>query len=229
MIRRLLITAILPVLFVEVLNSQTIINPNYSLKSHETLRIIKIELKPEAAIFYMSIENRIENGTFCADRNIFLIYSDGKKSKLISASDIPVCPDAHVFKSPGEKLDFVLTFPPIARGVEWVDLVEECNENCFSFYGITLETDLNERIDNAFRLAENDETSKALASFIALADELRADNHGIMGLLYINIIKLAAADGDYKKAGEWYRKFKSSDAPRVEEYLKHLNDQGIRY
>ena len=226
---RFLSTALLTILLSGALSSQTLIDPNYSLKSHETLRIIKIELKPEAAIFYMSIENRIENGTFCADRNISLIYPDGKKSKLISASDIPVCPDSHIFKSPGEKLDFVLTFPQVARGVGWVDLVEECNENCFSFYGIALETDLNERIDNAFRLAENDETPKALASFIALADELHADNHGILGLLYINIIKLAAADGDYKKAGEWYRKFKSSDAPRVEDYLKHLNDQGIRY
>jgi hypothetical protein len=226
---RFLSTALLTILLSGALSSQTLIDPNYSLKSHETLRIIKIELKPEAAIFYMSIENRIENGTFCADRNISLIYSDGKKSKLISASDIPVCPDSHVFKSPGEKLDFVLTFPPVARGIEWVDLVEECNENCFSFYGVALEADLNERIDNAFRLAENDETSKALASFIALADELSADKHGILGLLNINIIKLAAADGDYKKAGEWYRKFKSSDAPRVEAYIKHLNDQGIRY
>lgn len=229
MTRRLLITAILPVLFIGVLNSQTLINPNYSLKSHETLRIIKIELKPEAAIFYMSIENRIENGTFCADRNISLIYPDGKKSSLTSASDIPVCPDTYVFKSPGEKLDFVLTFPPVSKGVEWVDLVEECNENCFSFYGIALDADLNERIDNAFRLAENEETSKALASFVALADELNATNHGIVGLLYINIIKLSALSGDYKKAGEWYRKFKSSDIPRVEAYLKHLNDQGIRY
>ncbi len=229
MTRRLLIAAILPVLLVGVLNSQTIINPNYSLKSHETLRIIKIELKPEAAIFYMSIENRIENGTFCADRNISLIYPDGKKSKLISTSDIPVCPDSHVFKSPGEKLDFVLTFPPVGNGIEWVDLVEECNENCFSFYGIALDNDLNQRIDNAFRLAENDETSRALASFIALADELSADNHGILGLLQINIIKLAAAEGDHKKAGEWYRKMKSSDLPRMDEYLKHLNDQGIRY
>lgn len=229
MTRRLLITAILPVLFVGVLNSQTLINPNYSLKSHETLRIIKIELKPEAAIFYMSIENRIENGTFCADKNISLIYPDGKKRKMISASDIPVCPDAHVFKSPGEKLDFVLTFPPVAKGVEWVDLIEECNENCFSFYGIALGVDLNERIDNAFRLAENDETAKSLASFIALADELSTSGHGISGLLYVNIIKLSASTGDYKKAGEWYRKLKSSDLPGADELLKHLNDQGIRY
>jgi hypothetical protein len=68
-----------------------------------------------------------------------------------------------------------------------------------------------------------------MASFIALADELKASGHGIAGLLYINIIKLAAGSGDYKKAAEWYRKLKSSDLPRVDEHLKHLNDQGIRY
>jgi len=226
---RFLSTTFLTIILSGALSSQTLINPNYSLKSHETLRIIKIELRPEASMFYMSIENRIENGTFCADRNINLIYPGGKKSKLISAGNIPVCPDTHLFKSPGEKLDFVLTFPPVSKGIEWVDLIEECSENCFSFYGIALDTDLNQRIDNAFRLAENDETSKAMASFIALADELSTSGHGISGLLYINIFKLAAGSGDYKKAGEWYRKLKSSDLPRVDEYLKHLNDQGIRY
>lgn len=226
---RLLYTGLLTILLSGALGSQTLINPNYSLKSHETLRIIKIELRPEAAIFYMSIENRIENGTFCADRNTFLVYPDGKKSKLISAENIPVCPDTHVFKSPGGKLDFVLTFPPVGKGVTWVDLVEECSENCFSFYGIALDADLNQRIDNAFRLAENDEPTKAMASFIALADELDTSGHGISGLLYINIVKLAAGSGDYKKAAEWYRKLKSSDLPRVDEHLKNLNDQGIRY
>ena len=68
------------------LNSQTIINPNYSLKSHETLNIIKVEAGSEATIFYMSIENKIEKGSFCADKNIYIIYPDGKKSKLESSS-----------------------------------------------------------------------------------------------------------------------------------------------
>ncbi len=226
---RFLCIAFLTFIVSGALASQTLIAPNYSLKSHETLRIVKIELRPEAAILYMNIENRIENGTFCADKNIFLIYPDGKKSKLISSDNIPVCPETHVFRMPGEKLDFVLTFPPVPGSVEWVDLVEECSENCFSFYGITLNSDLNQRIDNAFRLAENDETTRAMAGFIALADELEATGHGISGLLYINIIKLAGVSGDYKKAVEWYRKLKSSDLPRVDKYLKHLNDQGIRY
>ncbi len=226
---RFLFIALLTFILSGVLDSQTLIAPNYSLKSHETLKIVKIELRPEAVIFYMNIENRIENGTFCADKNIFLIYPDGKKNKLISSGNIPVCPETHIFRTPGEKLNFVLTFPPIPENVEWVDLVEECSENCFSFYGIALNSDLNQRIDNAFRLAEYDETTRVMDRFISLADEVEASGHGISGLLYINIIKLAAASGDNKKAAEWYWKLKSSDLPRVDKHLKHLNDQGIRY
>jgi len=211
------------------LNSQTIISPNYSLKSHETLNIIKVETRSEATIFYMSIENKREKGTFCADKNIFIIYPDGKRSKLISSSGIPVCPDTYQFNAPGEKLEFVLTFPPLRRGIEWVDLVEECNDNCFSFYGVSLNNDLNKRIDVAFTLAENDEPVKALGSFISIAEDVDKSNSGIEGLLYINIIRLAIETGDRKKAGEWYNKFKLSEAPRLSEYLKYLNDQGIKF
>jgi len=211
------------------LNSQTIISPNYSLKSHETLNIIKVETRSEATIFYMSIENKREKGTFCADKNIFIIYPDGKRSKLISSSGIPVCPDTYQFNAPGEKLEFVLTFPPLRRGIEWVDLVEECNDNCFSFYGVSLNNDLNKRIDVAFTLAENDEPVKALGSFISIAEDVDKSNSGIEGLLYINIIRLAIETGDRKKAGDWYNKFKLSEAPRLSEYLKYLNDQGIKF
>ena len=211
------------------LNSQTIISPNYSLKSHETLNIIKVETRSEATIFYMSIENKREKGSFCADKSIFIIYPDGKRSILVSSTGIPVCPDTYQFKAPGEKLEFVLTFPPLKRGTEWIDLVEECSDNCFSFYGISLNNDLNKRIDVAFTLAENDEPVKALGSFISIAEDVNKSNPGIEGLLYINIIRLAVETGDEKKAGEWYKKFQLSEAPRLSEYLKYLDDQGIKY
>lgn len=211
------------------LHSQTFINPNYSLKSHETLNIIKVEARPEATFFYMSIENRIPNGTFCADKNIYLIYPDGKKIRIESASGIPVCPDTHKFRAPGEKLEFMLTFPPLRSGTKWIDLIEECSDNCFSFYGVTLDNDLNKRIDEAFSLGENDETARALISFITIADEIEKANLGIEGLIYINIIKLSVESGDEKKAEEWYKKFKLSDAPRLSEYIKYLNDQGFKY
>jgi len=211
------------------LQSQTIINPNYSLKSHETLNIIKVEARSEATIFYMSIENKIEGGSFCADKNIYILFPDGKKNKLESASGIPVCPETYKFRTPGEKIEFVLTFPPLKKGIEWIDLVEECTDNCFSFYGICLDNDLNGRIDNAFSLAENDEPMKAMVSFIAILEDVDKSNSGIEGLLYINIIKLAKETGDDTRAGEWFRKFKISDAPKLAECIKYLNDQGIKY
>jgi len=147
MIKKIILPAvILFLLFTGSLKAQTIISPNYSLKSHETLNIIKIEIGSEATIFYLRIENKIEKGTFCADKNIFVFYPDGMRSKLVSSTGIPVCPDTHQFKSPGESLEFVLTFPPLKKGTEWIDLIEECSENCFSFYGISLDNDLNKRI-----------------------------------------------------------------------------------
>jgi hypothetical protein len=210
-------------------NSQILINPNYSLKSHETLNIKKIEAGNRATIFYMSVENRRVGGTFCADKNIYIIYPDGKRIKLNSSSGIPVCPDAYNFKTTGEKLDFTLEFPSVKPGTKWIDLVEDCSDNCFSFYGISLDINLNKRLDDAFELAENGNEAKALISFIALAREIDNDSRGISGLVYINIVKLARETGDNAKAEEWYKKFKLSDAPRLAQYIKYLNDQGIRY
>jgi len=223
------LVAILSILFTGSLQSQTIISPNYSLKSHETLNIIKIEVRSEATLFYMSIENRIEGGSFCADKNIFIIYPDGKEARLASSTGIPVCPDTYQFRTTGEKLEFVLSFPPLRKGTEWIDLVEKCSDNCFSFYGICLNNDLNRRINNAFSLAENDEPVKAMGSFMTILEDIDQNNSGIEGLLYINIIKLAKETGDEPKAGEWYRRFKDSEAPGLQNYIKYLNDQGIKF
>jgi len=223
------VTVILILFLPGSLKSQTFINPNYSLKSHETLNIIKVEARSEATLFYMSIENRIEGGSFCADKNIFITYEDGKRIKMVSSTGIPVCPDTYQFRATGEKLEFVLTFPPLKKGTEWIDLVEECSDNCFSFYGICLNNDLNKRIDSAFSLAENDEPLKALGSFITILEDIDRNNTGIEGLLYINIIKLAKETGDDTKAEEWFRRFKNSGAPGLSECIKYLNNQGIKY
>ena len=98
--------------------SQTIIAPNYALKSHETLIISKIDVSREKTVVYLSIENRIAGGQFCADRNIFIINPDGTRNKLTSSSGIPICPNTYNFKTIGEKLDFILTFPALKTGKE---------------------------------------------------------------------------------------------------------------
>ncbi len=209
--------------------SQSYIQPNYGLKSHETLIINKIEATTNSTTIFLTIENRIPGGTFCADKNIYIFYPDGTNCKLISSNNIPVCPDSHKFKTPGEKLDFTLTFPPLKKGVEWFDLVEDCNDNCFHFYGVTLDNELNRKINDAFSMAENDDPLKAMISFIDILDSEDSKNTGIEGLLYVNIISLAKQSGNYGQAADWYKKMKNSGAPRLQDYFKFLNDQGIKY
>ena len=227
--KKLLLIFTLLNFFVVTGYTQTYIKPNYALKSHETLEITKIDLSAQKTVIFLSIENRITGGYFCANKNLFIIYPDGTRSRLTSSKGISVCPDAYKFKTIGEKLDFELTFPPLKKDTQWIDLVEDCTENCFSFYGVCLNTNLNKEIDDASVLAESHEPAKALMSFIKIADTIDNNNSGIKGMIYLNIIELAKETGNISKATEWYNKLKSSDIPRNSLYIKNLNSQGIIY
>jgi hypothetical protein len=209
--------------------SQTVYNPNSGLRSHETLEISKIEITAQKTVIYLDIENKIDGGYFCADKNIFILFPDGTKSNLISSKGIPVCPDTYKFKTIGEKLGFELTFPPLKKSTGWIDLIEDCTDNCFSFYGICLDNELNKKIEDASHLAEIGEPAKAVLDFIAIAKTKDSGNSGIDGLIYMNIIQLSKETGNIAKASEWYGKLKSSDIPRKDLYIKHLNAQGIIY
>ena len=209
--------------------SQNILQPNTGLKSPQTLELKKIEATPEKTVISFTIENQIERGYFCADKNIFIIYSDGSKIKLISAAGIPQCPDTYKFKSIGEKLAFTLTFPPLKPSTEWIDIVEECSDNCFYFYGVTLNADLNKRLDEAFMIATKGDPQKNMLLFKNILDSVDKQNPGIKGLLYINIITAAIEAGDKVEATVWYKRLLSSKSPRLNQYVKYLNDKGIKY
>jgi hypothetical protein len=228
MIRNLFIFGLL-LIFTDPVVSQSVLNPNYGLKSHETLVIKRIDAAPESTTIHLTVENRIAGGSFCADKNIYIIHPDGSRMKLISSEGIPVCPESHKFTSIGEKLDFTLKFPPLKPNTDWIDLIEDCRDNCFYFYGITLDSDLNGRLDGIFSLADKGESLKALEGFTELLLETDSRNIGIEGLLYVNIIKLAGESGNSEQAEEFYKKLRSSGAPGLRHYLQYLNDQGIKY
>jgi hypothetical protein len=209
--------------------SQTFLVPNVALKSHETLDIMKVATSNERTDIFLKVENRIKGGNFCADKNIYLVYPDGTRSLMTGSNGIPVCPDTYKFRSPGEHLDFVLTFPPIRKGTGAVNLIEDCEQSCFSFYGIILDNTLNKNIDDAFTRAENDEPAQALVSFTRIAEQKGDQNSGAAGLLYLNIVKLSKATGNSVKAAEWYKKLETSGLPETALYIKHLNSLGIKY
>jgi hypothetical protein len=209
--------------------SQTIIQPNQALKSHETLQIKKIETTSLETIISLSIENRRANGSFCADKNIYILYPDGSRIELTKSECIPTCPDTYNFKNIGEVLDFTLIFPPIKQGTEWIDLIEDCNDNCFHFYGVTLDEDLNKRLDEAFTYGTGGEPAKTMMMFRNILESVDNKNPGIEGALYVNIISAAVEAEDKVEAAVWYKRLLSSHAPRLNEFVKFLNDRGIKY
>jgi hypothetical protein len=209
--------------------SQTFNQPNIALRIPYTLDVLKVEITREKTVIFLTIENRIEGGNFCADRNIFIICPDGKRIKLVNAAGIPVCPDSYKFKSIGEKLEFKLTFPSLDPDIKWIDLIEDCTSNCFSLYGITLDDDLNKRLDEAFLLASKGKPAENMIIFKNILDSIDSQNLGIEGLLYINIINAAMEDADNVNASVWYKRLAESHAPHASQYLKYLNDKGIKY
>jgi hypothetical protein len=209
--------------------AQTVLRPNQSLKSHETLEIVSIELKTDMTLVSLVVENRITGGTFCADRNIYIIDPTGTRLKLKKATGIPVCPDAYNFRGMGEKLNFSLEFPPLKAGASWIDIVEECESNCFWFYGVTLDTELNRKLDAAFLAASGSNAADNITLFKNILDPIDSQNQGIEGLLYINIINASLENSDKVGASVWYKRLAASGAPRVNQYLKYLNDLGIKY
>jgi hypothetical protein len=226
---KILLTQIL--FFVVSINSypQVFIKPNTGLKSHETLELGKIEILGGKTIVTFIIENKISDGSFCADKNISIIYPDGGKIKLINAFGIPQCPEVYKFKYIGEKLQFVLEFPPLSAGTKWIDIVEECASNCFWLYGVTLDNELNKKLDNAFIQADKGDPGKTILLFRNILESVENQNTGIEGLLYINIIVAAVEAGDKVEAAVWYKRLLSSHAPRMNEYVKVLNGRGIKF
>jgi hypothetical protein len=215
--------------FLQNARTQVIEKPNSAMKSHETLEIVKIQTDKEKIVVYFSLENKIPGGNFCADRNIYIITPGGSRLRLKEASGIPVCPDTYKFKSPGEKLFFALSFPPLSGKEEWIDIIEDCDQNCFWFYGITLDNDLNNKLNEVFRKAATSKPEENVLAFRNMLENTGTQNSGITGLLYINIINAAIEAGDKVEAAVWYKRLQTSGAPRADHYIRFLNERGIEF
>lgn len=203
--------------------------PATGLKSHPTMELERIELKPGKTVIYLSVENRRSGGTFCVDRNTSVRLPDGSVMKLEKASGIPHCPDVYKFKKQGEVLDFSLEFPSMTPGAGWIDLIEECSDNCFSFYGILLNDSFSKAIDNAMSYVDKGQVDSAIGMYQNLIRQAGEEEKGILGSLYADLITLLISKGYTANAADWYRKLTVSDIPLKELYLQNLNFRGIKY
>ncbi len=207
--------------------AQQLINPNFALASHP-MKVTKITYTANETIIGLSIENQIDKGSFCADKNILVQdVLTGKKYRLQKSEGIPVCPSNYQFTYIGEVLNFSLYFPKIGAK-KYVTLVEDCNQYCFSIKGIVLDTDMNQSINLGYDYYAKGKLDFALEAFKMVVNE-HPDYP--FGIYYLNIIQIYAEKNDFSSATEWYQKIVNSnfqdkneliDRLKKESYYNHL-------
>jgi hypothetical protein len=201
--------------------SQKLIRPNFALASHP-MKVIKISHTTNETIIELSIENQIEYGSFCADKNIYVQdVLTGKKHYLTKSEGIPVCPDVHEFLFIGEVLYFSLHFPKINTG-KYITLVEDCDEYCFSINGIVLDGEMNTDINLGYSYYAKGNLDAALEAFKSITEK---HSDYPFGLYYLNIIQIYSEKNDFKAAKTWFKKIKDSQFKDKEELIRRLKQQ----
>jgi hypothetical protein len=209
-------------------HSQSVMNPNYGLKSPLTAEIVRVDFNSDATVVWLTIMSDINNAWFCIDKNTFLITSDGMKSKLKSLKGLPYCPATYRFKKPGEKLSFSMTFP--ATGLlPWFSVVEECTGGCLAIRGIVTGGVLNNRLNEAYALADKGEDMAAYRLFEEIINETDTLNLGIEGSIYTNLILIDQRSRRPQTAKGWYDRMMTSDTPDLGLYLESLKRAGVDY
>lgn len=212
------------IIFPGLLYGQVYNDINFALSSHP-MKVTYIEIAQNQTKIEISIENQIATGSFCADKNIDMQDAVSKKSlNLIKSMGIPVCPDSYNFKSIGEVLTFQLYFPKPNTNTNYVNIIENCDQYCFSIKGIILNAEMNKDINLGYEYYTKGKLDFALQSF-KMAVEKNPDYP--FGFLYFNIIQILTEKQDYESAKNWYSKLKNSAFQDRNEVISRLKTQAF--
>ena len=206
--KKILLFSLFLLTLVPVSKAQTIEVPNFAVASHPFL-VNKVIFKKDAFVIELTLENQSPTGYFCASKHIYLQnLQSRKKLNMTHSEGIPVCPDVYHFKWQGEKLTFKLFFPPLDTTVRYIDVIENCQEHCFSIFGLILDRKMNEAINQGYDAFNNGDYPKAYQEFKKAVDRNPAYPYGF---LYANIIKVLMTEKKQPEAREWYDKLRHSN------------------
>ncbi len=202
-----LLAFILLIWFMPLLG-QTIKVPNFAVATHPFL-VNEVSYRENGFMIELTIENQAPSGYFCASKHIYLQNNQTKKKiYLLRSEGIPVCPDVYRFKWKGEKLTFKLFFPKLNKKIRYVDVIENCNNHCFSIFGLILDPVMNTAINQGYEAFDNSDFQKAYEDFKKAIDKNPAYPYGF---LYANIIKVLVQQKNYTEAKIWYKKLQQKD------------------
>ena len=208
--------------------AQSVLSPNYGLKSPLTAEIVRVDFNDDATVVWMTVMSDINNGWFCIDRETYLVKPDGMKVKMKGLKGLPYCPATHKFRRPGEKAAFSLTFPATGM-LPWFSVVEDCFGGCLSFRGVVTDDGLNNLISEAFALSGRGESMAAYRIYEDIISRIDSLNYGIEGAVYSSLIILDNSMGRTETARGWFTRMMTSDTPDLGLYLENLKRQGIDY
>ncbi len=187
---------------------QTIKVPNFAVATHPFL-VNQVAWQKDGFMIELTIENQSPSGYFCASKHIYLQNLRNKKKLFMTRSEnIPVCPNVYRFKWQGEKLTFKLFFPRPDTSIRYVDVIEKCKSHCFSIFGLILDPEMNEAINQGYKAFDNGDFQNAYEDF---KKAIEKDTTYPYGFLYANIIKVLAEQKDYTAAKSWYKKLQQKD------------------
>ncbi len=104
-------------------------------------------------------------------------------------------------------MTFELEFSNFNEIPKYINIIEDCDDNCFSIYGVVIDEKMNKDINQGYSYFKSGNLDFALASFRTAARE-NADYP--FALLYGNFIEIYALQKNFEKAKKWYQFLQSS-------------------
>jgi tetratricopeptide (TPR) repeat protein len=208
--------------------SQVYEKPNFSFSSHPTLEIDRIELKEDRTLVYMTITNKRIGSSFCVDSNTCIYNSLGEERyRMTQSMGIPDCPEVHEFKAIGEKVSFILVFPPIQGDLKYIDIIEECPDACFSFKYVLLDAELNQKINQGLLLYEYGNLQEALKHFEDLMTLHNDFMSPVFGTVYLYLMFINYELGERDNVERLYEELKHSSILNKDDIIEAARFEGI--
>lgn len=208
------------------LSAQEAVQPNYGMKSPATAEVIRVKVTEAQTLVDMSIQNEIRDGYFCIDEDTYLEYGRDVRMRLKEVRGLPLCPEVYEFSTVGEKVYFTLVFDKLPGGTPWFDIIEYCGTGCLSVLGLTMDKEINGKIDAAYNALDRADPERAMDIFSELLPLLRSSAHGLTGSVYLGLAELLDANNRDEELQELISGFESTPMPHKEKYRQILMDMG---
>ena len=202
--------------------AQEIKKPNFAFASHP-MYIEDVNFISNHLIIKITIENKIVGGNFCLDNNTYIQnVLTNTKIILLDSENIAICPETYNFSQIGEKLTFQLKFLKPYENIKYMNVIEACNNHCFSINGVILDPEMNASIDSAFNFFNKGDYESSKKTLIKIIQE---NPDYPFGFLYLNLIQLLVIQNDIDEAKKYYKYLENSNFADKNLIIGQLNKE----